>query len=170
METKQIRRADEFAIHSRISVDGVPSMANMRLEAITNSAVYVLKDGVQTTISCGSPCFASDEEIIKAVMDSGPVVLHKEPKIETSIEKVEVVKEKTGKPGRPQGIQGKIIADKLAAFVFPETPFTIKQLVELTGVDQLHLISFVKNNCREVGEALKEEGKRGRAAKLYLKK
>lgn len=170
MTTKTVRRADEFAIHSRISVDGVPSMSNLLLEAITNSAVHVMKDGTHTTISCGSPCFASDEEIIKAVMDSGPVVLHKEPKTETSIEKVEVVKEKTGKPGRPQGIQGKIIADKLAAFVFPTEPFTIKKIVELTGIDQLHLISFVKNNCVEVGEEEKVAGKRGRAAKLYLKK
>ena len=170
MTTKTIRRADEFAIHSRISVDGVPSMSNLRLEAITDSAAYVLKDGVQTTISRGSPCFASDEEIIKAVMDSGPVVLHKETKVETPSETVEVVNEKTGKPGRPQGIQGKIIADKLAAFVFPSEPFTIKKIVELTGIDQLHLISFIKNNCKEVGEEEKVVGKRGRAAKLYLKK
>jgi len=170
MTTKTVRRADEFAVNSRISVDGVPSMSNLLLQAITNSAVHVIKDGTATTISCGSQCFASDEEIIKAVMDSGPVVLHKDPKVETPIEKIEVVKEKTGKPGRPQGIQGKIIADKLAAFTFPSTPFTIKQIVELTGIDQLHLISFIKNNCREVGEAVKEEGKRGRAAKLYLKK
>jgi hypothetical protein len=142
----------------------------MFLEAVTPSCVHVINNGAHTTISCASPCFRSDEEIIQAVMDSGPVVVPKVEPIRFPTTEETVVKEKNSKPGRPQGIQGKIIADKLEAFVFPDKPFTIKQLVELTGVDQLHLISFIKNRCQEVGEAEKIPGKRGRAAKLYLKK
>jgi hypothetical protein len=167
---KQVYRADEFPAGVRISIHGVPSMSNMLLEAVTPSCVHVVNNGAHTTISCGSPCFASDEEIIQAVMDSGPVVAPKVEPIRFPSPEETVVKEKHSKPGRPQGIQGKIIADKLEAFVFPTEPFTIRKLVELTGVDQLHLIAFIKNKCKEVGEEEKVPGKRGRAAKLYLKK
>lgn len=161
--TKQIRRADEFAVNSRISVDGVPSMKNLILDAITNSAVHVTKDGAHTTISCASPCFQSDDEIIAAVTEETPIVLNKSethPEAEFGPKKA----------GRRQGPEGKAIADKLAVYVFPTEPFTVRQVVEATGIDQLHLINFIKSNCKEVGEEEKVAGKRGRAAKLYLKK
>ncbi len=153
-------RADEYAIGSRVSVVGVPAMSKLLIQAVTFSAVHVVNDGVHTTISCGTPCVSCDDEVAEIIAE---VVDESE-----NVEDGDVIR--TGKRGRPQGVQGKLIADKLDAFILPTTPFTIRQLVELTEIDQLYLISYIKRNCKEVGEEEKVPGKRGRAAKLYLKK
>lgn len=158
MNPPTFRRADEFNPGVRISVVGIPALSNLYLEALTHSAAHVVKDGAHTTISCGTPCVLCEdvEEIAEVITETED---------ETSDGMAH-----TGKRGRPQGLQGKLIADKLTAFVFPTVPFTIRQLVELTGVDQLHLISFINKNCVCVGDAEKIPGQRGRVAKLYLKK
>ena len=167
-QTHTVRRADEFAVGSKISVSGVPSMSNLVLDAITDSAAHVIKDGVHTTISRGSPCYQLDDvkEVVKEIKKTVPVVETVDDVETPKTEKISGL----GKHGRPQGVQGKIVADKLAALVFPTEPFTMKQLVELTGIDQIYIFPFVRKNCQEVGEAEKPKGQRGRAAKLYLKK
>ena len=163
-QTKTVFRADEFAPGTVLSVVGLPEYQAFTVNAITFSAVHITKsDGTNGTISCATPCIVHVKKVAEPV-----VVVEKKPVVEKIKEvKPEVEKIGDGKRGRPQGVQGKIVADKLADFVFPTEPFTMKEIVELTGIDQLHLFPYIQKNCEIVGEAPKVEGKKGPRSKLY---
>lgn len=169
-----IYRADQFDIDSYITVVGIPSMEKLHLVAVTQSAAHVTNNGVHTTISCGTPCVpyvAEEKHEVSPTLHSVLTVAEPE-KTEGIPEEIETDEETTGEKrrGRPQGVHGKMVAEKLASFVFPTEPFTIRQVSELLDIEPLYLIAFFKNNCKEVGEEPKVPGKRGRASKLFLKK
>lgn len=165
-QTKNVFRADEFAPGSVLSVVGISDYQAFTVNAITFSAVHITKsDGTHGTISCATPCVEYVKKIVEpvAVVEKVPVVvIEKVKEVKPEVEKVG-----TGQRGRPQGVQGKIIMDKLADFVFPTEPFTMKTIVELTGIDQLHLFPYIQKNCEVVGVSEKVEGKKGPRSKLY---
>lgn len=168
-------RADQFLVGSLISVVGVPSLHKLELTAVTASAAHVINNGVHTTISCATPCVSYvEKEKEVSLAEHSVAILENDVDIASGdvnvSEVIDEVSEKTGRRGRPQGVHGKMIADKLATFVFPSEPFTIKQIADMLETEPLYLINFVKEKCVEVGEAEKIAGRRGRAPKLFLLK
>lgn len=65
------------------------------------------------------------------------------------------------------GVKKAEVDELLKTFKFSTEPQTIKQLVTSTGINHWAIVDHIKKNGQIVGDAPKDPGARGKAAKLY---
>ena len=73
----------------------------------------------------------------------------------------------TKTPVLRRGVKKAEVVKLVEAFKFPTEPFTLKQIVYAFGVDHWYIVAYVKGHAKIVGDAPKQPGVRGKAAKLY---
>ncbi len=69
--------------------------------------------------------------------------------------------------GIRRGLKKPEVVALVEKFTFPATPFTMKEIFGLFGVEHWYITNYVKEHGKIVGDAPKAPGARGKAAKLY---
>lgn len=70
-------------------------------------------------------------------------------------------------PTPRRGLKKEEVVAAVEKFAWPDHPITLKQACYALGMDHWYVVDFIKRNGTVVGDAPKEKGSRGKAAKLY---
>lgn len=158
--SNKIQDINLFAIGDVVSITSAQDFQNIRIERISDSGVTISgpKCSPNTVISGKSPAYLVKRGEVSFDMPEGIKPMVSESSEEPSF----------NKDGSERAKRGAYI-EKMKNLTVPEIgkSFTIKQFAELNNIPIGHALAWVKQNCREVGKADKQEGQRGRAASLY---
>jgi len=77
------------------------------------------------------------------------------------------IKTSTLGPAPRRGLKKEEVVAAVEKFAWPTEPFTLKQACYMLNMDHWYIVDFIKRNATIVGDAPKEKGARGKAAKLY---
>jgi hypothetical protein len=140
-----------FQINSRVDIEGVPSMSNLRIHAHSDSCTYVYGKAGEDSA-----------DHIFTVSGSSPAIPHVNAVVNESTGEVsyEPVKERA-----KRGSYDAILKNP----TIPTGKFTIAEFSDLNEIPYLYGAKWVKENCVSRGVKEKEEGKRGRASEVFEK-
>lgn len=141
----KFRDINLFHIGSVVDVDTIENLQGVSIVSINDSGVAVKGNlcGPYYVISGKSQArIAEPKEIVEVLDENGQPMA---PKL----------------PRKKNGVELKV--------TYPEGNFTIAQFAEFNHISYPQALPLIKENCVEDGFALRIEGARGKAAKLYKK-
>lgn len=153
------RDLNYFAEGSIVTIVGVSTMQKVKVERISDSGVTISGPdcGQNLTISGKSPAIF----FVESPKDEFAAAVAEEKVARAKEDAQEVAKEITA-------VKHGTIKAKMNDVKVPDGQFSVTMLAELNGVPYPYAFLWVKDNCKEVGKAPREPGKRGRATTLYV--
>ena len=139
-----------FKVGQYVDIVNVPHYNNIRIDAITDSGVHIHSNSFGYTVLSGN----------------SPAILHEQTQNANEFEpnkQTEIANENMQNNRAKRGS----LKEKMDNLQMPDGEFTIKQFAELNEIPTPYASKWVKNNCAEIGEAVKVDGQRGRASKIY---